>query len=193
MIKELTRHDASMVAELHNKYLTGLLSMLGLPAIKMFYESALKSQYNFGWAYYHETELKGFIFGTTLRENLYTAVFFNKPLFFSVRILARPILYPKLMSFFVKAGLDKFNSKKDSCQTELVFFVMDSEYKGKGFGRQLLDKFNSALVERGLTCCELSVDENNQSAIGFYERRGFKFKKRYVEFGIPRLRYSLKL
>lgn len=51
--------------------------------------------------------------------------------------------------------------------------------QGQGWGRRLLDRFFSALRDRGVPAVHLGVSEHNQRAIHFYEAVGFHLIEAY--------------
>jgi ribosomal protein S18 acetylase RimI-like enzyme len=76
---------------------------------------------------------------------------------------------------------------------ELTYLATAEHHRGSGIGRQLVDAFDTAMRERGAPAFELSVDEDNQAAIAFYERLGFRLSGKYREFGIVHRRYRREL
>lgn len=61
-----------------------------------------------------------------------------------------------------------------------------SEYQGGGTGRQLLQKLESDLNQRGFTCIELDA---RVSVRGFYEKLGYSaVGEEFVSVSIPHLR-----
>ncbi len=56
------------------------------------------------------------------------------------------------------------------------------DYRGKGFGRKLMDALFHFAEENGLSCLTLEVRESNDTAINLYHKYGFKNagrRKRY--------------
>jgi len=60
--------------------------------------------------------------------------------------------------------------------------------QGKGIGKRLVRRWETFLVERGVTHYELSVDASNAKAIGFYEGLDFAVCDRFRDYGRDRLR-----
>ncbi len=55
-------------------------------------------------------------------------------------------------------------------------FGVDPEFRGKGFGKKLLQKALYQMEKQGTKTVELSVDSDNMPAFSLYESLGFKLK-----------------
>lgn len=55
--------------------------------------------------------------------------------------------------------------------------VIKSSYQGKGLANKLMETLLSKGEEKGVRRIRLSVDNNNEKAIGLYEKFGFEFLK----------------
>jgi ribosomal protein S18 acetylase RimI-like enzyme len=54
------------------------------------------------------------------------------------------------------------------------------EFRGKGFGRVLLEKAESYCRERGYSRILLMVSVSNETAIRLYDKMGFKAEQTYM-------------
>ena len=54
------------------------------------------------------------------------------------------------------------------------YLAVDSEYQRKGFGRELMDRAARSLAELGCPKINLQVRRENQAAVAFYQRIGFR-------------------
>jgi len=52
-------------------------------------------------------------------------------------------------------------------------------YRGRGIGRQLLSRGEAEIAARGYQTLRLRVVKTNSSAVGFYERLGWKIEKEF--------------
>ena len=59
-------------------------------------------------------------------------------------------------------------------RTRVVAFVIDSEFKGKGFGSIAWDMYMKVAKAEGFNEVQLEVRSDNEMAIGFYSRRGLE-------------------
>ncbi len=66
------------------------------------------------------------------------------------------------------------NNKEDNI-AYLTQIAVYSDYVGKGVGRELLDKCVEISKYNGMKILKLEVFNNNDRAINFYKKNGFKF------------------
>jgi len=59
-------------------------------------------------------------------------------------------------------------------------FYIDKQYRGQGFGGEVLEKVQSLLKVQGAAIVHLEVDENNPKAISLYKKLGFKPRERFI-------------
>ena len=64
-------------------------------------------------------------------------------------------------------------------KVELDMMFIEEGHRGKGVGLQLMTEFKRWAKDKGYDSMKVTAYENNESAIRFYEREGFK--KKYVE------------
>ncbi len=74
----------------------------------------------------------------------------------------------------------------------MTYLAVSPERQGGGIGERLVGSFTQAMRGSGVSAYALSVDENNERAIAFYEKIGFKLIGRYREFGALHCRYRLQ-
>ena len=65
----------------------------------------------------------------------------------------------------------KLNTPKSDASIEM--FIVDSMYRGKGVGSELLDRFLRAAMDAGSSLVTVYTDDR-MSNWGFYDRRGFR-------------------
>jgi len=59
-------------------------------------------------------------------------------------------------------------------------FYIDEQYRGQGFGGDVLEQVKSFLKAQGAAIVHLEVDENNPKAISLYKKSGFKLRERFI-------------
>ena len=95
------------------------------------------------------------------------------------------------ISFYFENG-KKFGeisiSAVDSNKAFLYNFEVKEEYRGKGYGTEILK-----YVLRNYKVNELTVDKSNTRAINLYKRFGFKVNMDFVEDGIKRVDMKINL
>jgi ribosomal protein S18 acetylase RimI-like enzyme len=189
VIASLESRHIEDVARLHRASLTGLLSDLGLPAIKAFYAGCLRTDLAVGFVDVEAGALRGFVFGSPHPEKLRPESFRSNRietlLALGFGVMRRPTLIGSLLS------VNRASQREDYDRTapELIYLAVSKSSRGSGVGAQLVKAFTAEMVKRGVSGYELSVDEDNSAAIAFYEREGFKLIGRYREFGVAHRRY----
>lgn len=73
-----------------------------------------------------------------------------------------------------KLNSNESNIKRNTPKSdgEVVLIVVDSEYRGRGIGRALMDRFLASAKERNAGVITVQSDE--ESSWGFYEKYGFR-------------------
>lgn len=67
-------------------------------------------------------------------------------------------------------------------RAEIVNFYVDEEYQGLGFGSMMLDFFVALCEETNVPNISLEVRESNIKAQKLYEKFGFEFSHRRVQY-----------
>jgi ribosomal protein S18 acetylase RimI-like enzyme len=193
MIVRLEREHVNDVARLHRHNLTGLLTNLGLSAIRAFYEGCSKTSSAIGFVYLENGEVRGFVLGSIRPDSLKTEALKANPAGTIAGIILGIAHRPSSLVWLLKSFGGPDEGSYSESVPELTYLAVSSESRGAGVGRQLVQAFTAAMRELGANAYELSVDDDNQQAISFYERLGFKLCGRYREFGISHRRYRLEI
>lgn len=191
MIMPLGREHVPEVAKLHALALTGLLTELGEAAARAFYEGCVRSGLATGFVSSGEGKVQGFVLGSARPDLLKSAVVRANPAGTVAGMLLGILRRPAAFAWLLKSFKGPDEGRYDSRAPELTYLAVASEGRGSGIGGQLVDAFTRAMREAGLPSYELSVDDDNERAIAFYEARGFKSIGRYREFGKGHRRYRL--
>jgi len=189
MIFTMERKHAKTVAELHCRYLNSLLTNLGKRITKMFYETAVACNGNFGYVYVEDGQLLGFVFATTDPSGLYRQIVKKK----NVRLLIEILLTLSQNPHLLKKIASSFKGRNKNTYPELSYIAVDERRRGKGIGGALIDKLNEEFKLRNVHYYELSVDRDNIIARKFYESKSFMLRYEFIEHDLPRCRYFLKL
>lgn len=192
-ISSLKPHHSREVSILHANLVPGLLQELGYSIIKLFYETAIQFEYNFGFVHTEANRITGFVFGTTDRTRLYKDVAVKRPFVLIIHMLRLVVKNPKKIRLLIKVIFCKPHVHDSGCNSELVFVAVDPLHQKCGIGKNLMNHFHDHLIQKGLSCYEASVEIKNESAQRFNDKLGFQLIYHYTEFGIERLRYSCDL
>jgi len=193
VIARLGREHVKDVARLHRQNLTGLLTTLGLPAIRAFYAGCAKTDSAIGFVHHEEGELRGFVLGSLRPDKLKMEALRQNPVDTLAGIGVGIARRPSSLVWLVKSFGGPDEGSYSASVPELTYLAVSAESRGAGIGRQLVDAFTNAMRDSGARAYELSVDENNSQAISFYEGLGFLLCGRYREFGVFHRRYRLDI
>ena len=162
----------------------------GLVAYLYAMGSVLES--NFKMVVEDNNEVVGFLFA--FNENAARPQSAMQNFFWQISILIR-LLFIKGLSLRDKIALIKATTRHErnkakliqGVKSELVHFVIAPAYQGKGYGRQLINKFIAHCEASGVK--SMIVETNKLGASGFYEKMGFLHKG---DFDSPLHEYSIK-
>lgn len=77
---------------------------------------------------------------------------------------------------------------------QLRYFLIHPDYRGIGLGKKFMDLFISFIKEAGYSTSFLLTEKQLETAIGLYERYGFKYiSSNTTDFDLVELRYELDL
>jgi len=70
----------------------------------------------------------------------------------------------------------KLNLKGEK-RAHINYFIVDSEVRGNGIGKELINKLYTKLKDEGVQKVELMVTAANKNAINFYEKQQFEVER----------------
>jgi ribosomal protein S18 acetylase RimI-like enzyme len=181
------------VARLHLASLTGLLSALGLPAVTAFYTGCVATGSAVGFVYLEAGAVRGFVLGSAHPDRLKPDALRRNPVGTLAGLCLGIMRRPSSLVWLLKSFRWPDQRDYDRGAAELTYLAVSGESRGAGIGRQLVDAFTDEIRNSGVEAYELSVDEDNEAAILFYQRLGFVLSGRYREFGVMHRRYRLEL
>lgn len=182
IIRPLHYDDAAAAATMHWTQLHGLLTDLGPTAVSAFYLAASRLDETVGLVVEADDLVAGVVLGTTDVAGYYRRVVRSDPacgMVTAFGLLRRPRLWRHLRG-------------APASGAELIYLAVRPDHHRQGLGRRLVEAFDAAMRERGVTGYELSVNADNP-AVEFYRRLGFVELGRLTEFGLERLRFGRTL
>lgn len=69
----------------------------------------------------------------------------------------------------------------DETRLHINQLAVNPQFRGKGIAKQLIRKSEELALELGIKTMDLSVSENNKSAIKLYEKLGFDTERRLMK------------
>ena len=181
------------VAHLHCATLRGLLSELGVSAATAYYDACTRGRLAAAFVAIEDGAVQGFVLGASQPAALRREVLRTSPIGvfrgMAVGILRRP----RALIWLVRSRVGPVEGQVNTRVPELTYLAVAPGLRGGGIGRQLVHAFTGAMRRAGVGAYELSVDDDNSTAIGFYERLGFSQSARYREFGAGHVRYTYRI
>jgi ribosomal protein S18 acetylase RimI-like enzyme len=167
LIVPLSSQHVSAVAQLHRASLTGLLTDLGLPAIRAFYAACAETDLAVGFVDVEGNTVRGFVLGSVQSQRLRAETMRRKPIATMLGIAVGVARKPSALRSLLRSLRGPDEGAYDRHVPELLYLAVDKSIRGGGVGAQLVAAFTHALAAAGADTYELSVDEDNSSAIAF--------------------------
>lgn len=192
MVVRMGREHVDAVARLHCSSLGGLLSRLGAPAVRAYYRGALRTGQLEAFVYLADGVVAGFVSGSAQPRELKRGVLQANPFGMLAGTVTGALLRPSSLRWLAQGFLGRHSDAFDVHAAELTYLATTGQQRGRGIGRRLVDAFSAAMRERGVAAYELSVEEDNRAAAGFYEHLGFRRLGTYGEFDTTYRRYRIE-
>ncbi len=74
------------------------------------------------------------------------------------------------------------SARLDPSRASISLLAVDSQYRGTGVGSSLMNYFDRACMMNGISTTQLEVRVTNSSAIGFYQKRGYRITETLPSF-----------
>jgi len=193
MITPLGAEHVGQVARLHDTALTGLLARLGAPAAVAFYSGCTKSRLAIGFVDVVDGNVRGFVVGSMHPDRLNADVLRRNPFGVVLSLASGVVKRPANLSLLFNSVSGGGGAGYDRRAPSLVYLAVAPDGRRAGVGRSLVEAFSARMRAAGAAYYDLSVDDDNASAIAFYEQLGFRVTGSYREFGKLHRRYRLTL
>jgi ribosomal protein S18 acetylase RimI-like enzyme len=193
LIGPVSRKHVVEVAQLHCTTLKGLLSVLGLRAAIAYYTGAVESASTVGFVCSDGDRIRGYVVGSVHPAKLKREVLRHNALGTLTGLFVGILRRPSALNWLLKSFRGPDEGSYDDQAPELTYLAVAANCRSSGVGTQLVEAFTQAMRETGVDAYELSVDEDNEPAIRFYERAGFRRVAYYRDFQGLHRRYRLEL
>lgn len=187
---ETTHLDA--VARLHMAHLrTNYRGYPGMQLLICYYDTLAKSDVACGYVAIEHDRVLGFVCGvwdfaqlhsSLLKRKLPSLLLWNMLRILSIRQFSKQLL----------RTLDSQNRNRHSpAEYELRPIVVDTQFRGTGVAKLLVDRLIVDAAERGFEQLFLHTEEDNISANAFYHKLGFQLISKSCIGKINYLRYEI--
>lgn len=187
IIRSAVQKDYRRIAELHSTSITtGFLSTLGADFLSELYK-AMHAQ-NKACLLVAETEndVCGFIAGTIDTKGLYKSVLLKNWYQFLFP-LVRFTFNLKVISQSFETLNYGFRKEKDSipnmCSAELLSVAVDTNVRGKGIGKELVESLEDYFSRNNITHYKVVTFSKDQNANKFYLSCKFKLDRQFTHHG----------
>jgi ribosomal protein S18 acetylase RimI-like enzyme len=191
---QLTEDPIKRLSLLHYSVMRTLLSDLGLPFVRRYYQIAQTDPKVIGFcAISVSGEVLGWAMGSPHPDRITSQLRSPFPWFFlqMLRItLTRPIVLWQLIASILSSS-NQTDVKNDAI--ELTYIGVSESQKGRGLGQTLLNAFIQESRSRGYHSVSLSVEKENVAAISLYKKAGFTVIQTFLEGRYQRHRMELML
>jgi len=181
------------VTALHVAHLPGLLSRLGASAVAAYYDGLATVPSAVSLVAVDGSNVVGVVTGSREPGAIQGEILRQHPWRVGAALAVGVVRRPASLYWLLRSGSGPQVGHFDSHAPELTYLAVAPNHRSSGVGGQLITAFGDALRAQGATRYELSVDEENSTAIAFYERRGFVRVGRYREFDQWHLRFAITL
>lgn len=166
-------YESLEIARLHKNGITkGFLSQQSNEFLSALYKHLIKNEIVFTAKY--NNEVVGFVAGTITTSGLFKSFLFKNIL------LLMKFAFSNIFSMnFVKKSFETFfapmrlRSEAGKEMPELLSIVVDRKMAGKGVGKELVKKLDSAFSSRGVKKYKVVVGSELE-ANNFYKKNGFE-------------------
>jgi ribosomal protein S18 acetylase RimI-like enzyme len=181
------------LASLHRIVMHTLLSELGLPVVRRYYEICQRDESVIGICAMDNGKCLGWAVGSPSPEQVNAQL--RTPLsWFAGQMLTLAVTRPAALVQLAKSVLSASDANTlRPGQIELTYIGVAESARGQGLGKGLLKSFLEASRAGGYESVVLSVETDNPAAIALYTNGGFHITKTFREGRFERHRMEIKL
>jgi ribosomal protein S18 acetylase RimI-like enzyme len=191
-LSQLDSSGLDRLAALHQPVMHTLLSDLGLPVVRRYYEICQRDSSVIGLCAISTTgEFTGWAVGSPHPDEINARL--RQPLaWFAGQMLRLAVTRPGVLVELAQSVLSASDANTlRPGQIELTYIGVAESARGQGLGKTLLSAFEEASRAAGYHSVALSVETDNPAAVALYTRAGFKVTKTFREGRFERHRMEL--
>jgi ribosomal protein S18 acetylase RimI-like enzyme len=192
VIEQMGPENVDEVARLHIASITDVLTSLGPRAVRAYYAGCTRTRTAVGLVALEQGAVRGFVLGATHPARMRRHVLRNNRWHILAAMLFGIVTRPRLLALLLKRSTGPEEADHDPGVPQLIYMAIDAASRDSGIGADLVKAFTLDLRGAGASFYEVSVDDDDAEAIGFYEAQGFRLVGRHREFGIERRRYAMR-
>lgn len=183
------------IAKVHMISFSGFfLSSLGMNFLKIYYSSCLKNKNTIAIGLCDECgELCGFAIGTSNSSGYHKKILLKNFYIFFINLFRIIIFRPKVLARLV-FNLNKSPKKIDKKDyAELLSIAVLPNLKGFGYGKLLLDEFETHAIKMGVNRLALTTDfYDNVAVLNFYKANNYLIYYDFITYPNRRMYKMIK-
>lgn len=185
MIESLQQKHAAQIAQLHIAGIpTGFISSLGPKFVTCLYEAIASSPNAFGYVHLENEQILGFVAFTENLRQLYCSVCKKAGFRFFLILLFEIFSWKKIKRILETLFYPKRIEKQNLPDAELLSIVVSDSARGKGIGRNLMQRGLEECAKRKINQVKVLVADFNKPANELYKKAGFQLITRIDSHGI---------
>lgn len=193
-IRPMQYRDAERVAELHHAAMGhSVWAGLGQPFLATLYRAMIDSPLFFGFVYVEDSEVKGFIAGSTDTATMYRWVLRRRGMFVAPAALRGLATRPQLAAKLVETARYFGVSGAADVPAESLFCSFVPELRGKRVSGHINKVLFDELYARGRTHVKVSTEIDNEGANRQLTSWGFEQRNTFRFYGKDMVTYVLDL
>ena len=191
-IAQLDVSGLERLAALHQPVMHTLLSALGLPVVRRYYEICQRDPSVVGLCAVSETgEMLGWAVGSPHPDQV-NAQLRTPLIWFAGQMLTLAVRRPAALMQLAQSVLTASDANAlRPGQIELTYIGVAGAARGRGLGKGLLAAFLEASRAAGYVSVALSVETDNPTAIALYTNGGFQITRTFHEGRFERHRMEM--
>lgn len=188
----LTPGQCTQLADLHVETMHTLLSDMGLPFVRRYYELAYRDPSCIGICAVDGDNLCGYAVGSPEPGRLFAGL--RSPArWFTWNVAQLAVVRPPVVTQLAVAALRSARHALPPGGVELTYIGVAPASRGSGLGKLLLMAFRTAARAAGHASIALSVEVDNAPAIALYKKAGFQAVDTFREGRFRRHRMECRL
>lgn len=191
-LADLSVSQLDRLALLHVETMHTLLSDMGLPFVRRYYEIARRDPAVIGLCAVDGGDPCGYAVGTPDPGRLFAGLK-SPPYWFAARLVRLVVVRPAVVAQLAVSTLRSTRHAVPPGSIELTYIGVSPAARGRGLGGQLLADFRRAALAAGHTAVALSVEADNAAAVALYDKAGFRTVDRFREGRFVRQRMECLL
>jgi len=176
-IRPAEKNEYSVLAAIHQKAFENFfLTTLGMGFLRTYYKASLNSSESVAiCAVNDKNQVIGFCIGCILSKGYHKRLIKNNIAAFVVQGISILFTKPKAL-YRLAFNLDKSTIETDDGNyAELLSIGVLPEIKNRGIGKEMIKKFEEAMINNGCKKIALTTDfNNNQKVLEFYKKTGYE-------------------